>query len=81
MAEVELHIEQRALDAGRPVVLWPGKRALYAAYDPNQISEELAVQAIALVAPGGPTIKRVTRDGELAGRISVEDSAKHGRFR
>lgn len=81
MTEVDLHIEQRTLEPGRPVILWPGRHALYAAYDPAQLSEEAAVQAIALLAPGSPAITGITRTGGACEGISTEDIAKHGRTR
>ncbi|MEU3282144.1 hypothetical protein [Streptomyces antibioticus] len=78
MTEVHLHIEQRTLEPGRPVAVWPGRRALYAAYDPEQLSEEQAIQAIALLAPGLPVIAGVTRTGKESAGISAEGIAKHG---
>lgn len=79
MTEVHLHIERQTLEPGRPVVIWPGQRDLYAAYDPAQLSEGRAVAAIRLLAPGMPHISGVTRTGESGETISVEDIAKHGR--
>lgn len=64
MVEIELHLEQRALEPGRPIVIWPGRRALYAAYDSGQISESRAVAAIRLLASGAPGAPRVTRAGD-----------------
>jgi hypothetical protein len=81
VTEVHLHIERRTLESGRAVALWPGRRALYAAYDPAQLSEARAVQAIALLAPGMPTIGSITRTGYECEEISAEDIAKHGRSR
>ena len=81
MTEVHLHIERRTLESGRPVALWPGRQALYAAYDPAQLSEDRAVQAITLLAPGLPTITGITRTGGGREGISAEDIAKHGRSR
>lgn len=81
MAEAHLYIERRTLEPGRPIAVWPGRRALYAAYDPNQICEDRAIQAITLLAPGAPSVLRVTRTGNGATGVSVEDSAKHGRPR
>jgi hypothetical protein len=81
VTEVHLHIERRTLEPGRPVVVWPGRQALYAAYDPAQLPEERAIQAIALFAPGMPAINGVTRTGDGRGENSTEDIAKHGRSR
>lgn len=81
MTEVHLHIERRTLEPGRPVVIWPGQQALYAAYDPAQLPEDRAVDAIALLAPGMPTITGITRTGDGRKTISGEDIAKHGRSR
>lgn len=81
MTEVHLHIERRTLEPGRPIALWTGRQALYAAYDPAQLSEDRAVQAIALLAPGMPTIAGITRTGDGCEGVSVEDIAKHGRSR
>lgn len=79
MAEVRLHIEQRTLEPGRPIVVWPGTGALYAAYDPAQLGEDAAIYAVTLLAPGAPDITGVTRTGGDPREISVEDIAKHGR--
>ena len=81
MTEVHLHIERRTLELGRPVAIWPGRQALYAAYDPAQLPEDRAVQAIALLAPGMPTINGITRTGDECEGISAKDIAKHGRSR
>lgn len=81
MAEVHLHIERRTLEPGRPVAFWPDREALYAAYDPAQLPEDRAIQAIALLAPGMPTISSITRTGDGPDGISTEDIAKHGRSR
>lgn len=81
MTEVHLHIERRTLEPGRPVAIWPGREALYAAYDPAQLSEDRAVHAIALLAPGMPAITGITRASDECEGISVEDIAKHGRSR
>lgn len=81
MTEVHLHIEQRTLESGRPVALWPGQQTLYAAYDPAQLSEDRAVQAIALLTPGMPAITGITRTGDRYEGVSTKDITKHGRSR
>ena len=81
MPKGDLHIERRPLEPGRPVIIWPGRSALYAAYDPKQIHEEDAVAAIALLVPGAPHLFRVIRTGERGREISDEDIAKHGQSR
>lgn len=63
MTKEELILEQRTLEPGRPVIIWPGRRALRAAYDPAQIGEAQAVEAIKLIAPGAPDVLQVTRVG------------------
>lgn len=78
MTEVHLHIERRTLEPGRPVAIWPGRQALYVAYDPAQLPEDRAIQAITLLAPGMPTINGITRTGDGREGISGEDIAKHG---
>jgi hypothetical protein len=63
VTEGDLHIEQRNLEPGRPVVIWPGSRTLYAAYDPGQITESCAVAAIRLLVPDVPERLEVIRSG------------------
>jgi hypothetical protein len=60
----ELIIEQRTLESGCPVVAWPGRDALYATYDPGQISEARAISALTLLVPEMPEVFRVTRIGD-----------------
>lgn len=81
VTEVHLHIERQTLEPGRPVAIWPGRRDLYASYDPAQICEARAIAAIRLLAPGMPDISAVIRTGESGEQLSSEDIAKHGRSR
>lgn len=64
MANGELIIEPRTLESGHPVIAWRGRRALYAAYDPKQISEARAIAALVLFVPDALDILRVTRVGD-----------------
>jgi hypothetical protein len=81
VTEVHLHIEQQTLPTGRPVVVWPGQHALYAAYDPAQLDEAQAVETIRLCLPGMPDFRSATRTSDGRRAISTEDIAEHGRPR
>jgi hypothetical protein len=64
VTEVDLFIEQRTLEFGRPVIAWPSPDAVYMAYDPVQIGESQAVTALTLLMPDAPAAFRVTRSGD-----------------
>lgn len=70
----KIHLERRPLEAGRPVVVWPGCDGLYAAYDPAQIDRASAVEAVALLVPATPGL------AAAGGRkdSSIEGIAEHG---
>lgn len=79
VTEVHLHIEQRTLQTGRPVIVWPGRNTLYAAYDPAQLDEPQALEAIRLCLPGMPDFRSATRTSDGRRAISAKDIAEHGR--
>jgi hypothetical protein len=72
----KIRLERRALEAGHPVVVWPGCDGLYVAYDSAQIDKESALEAIALLVPGNEGLASVAHGRKDS---SVEDIAKHGR--
>jgi hypothetical protein len=57
----KIRLERQALEAGRPVVVWPGRSGLYAAYDPEQIDRESALEAITLLVPRDTGLASATR--------------------
>lgn len=77
MSGTRIRIEQQALEDGRPVVVWPGRDALYVAYDPAQIAEESALVAIRLLVPEVPGLVSAARGGR-GKDSSVEGIAEHG---